>query len=273
VVICNTGVAAHKAAGARDAFNQRVAAYEIGMLLIKERFPELAPRLTHLRDLNADYLAIDDAVIYEVLLALPERITRDGLAAALPQQAARLHQLCGTHADPPDGYAVRAVCLFGVAECHRSRLAAERLKTGDVAGFGELMNLSHEGDRLSHLEGGQRVYHSGAIADAQLRQLLIDRRSHDRARVKASAICRQPGGYMVSCHEGDEMVDIARQVEGVVGARLVGAGFGGVVAVLVAQEQASALMDALRQLYYLPRRMPPALQVCIPLEGSGVLAM
>jgi N-acetylgalactosamine kinase len=273
VVICHTGVTAHKAAGARDTFNQRVAAYEIGMLLIRERFPDLAPLLPHLRDLDADHLGVDETFIYDVLLTLPERITRAGLARALPGHVERLHRLYGTHSEPAEGYAVRAVCLFGAAECQRSRLAAERLKTGDVVGFGELMNLSHEGDRLSRMVGGRRTSHAPAADDAYLHQLIADRRSQDATRLRSSTVFRQPGGYATGCLEGDELVDIGQGVEGVVGARLVGAGLGGVVAMLVHQVQERALEDAVAREFYLPRYMAPVVQVCTPLEGAGVVTL
>ncbi len=95
VIICNTGVLAQKAAGARDIFNQRVAAYQIGLMLIKERFPHFAHRLSRFRDLNAANLGVDEATIYELLLSLPQTITRQELAVALPDQHDRLQWLYG----------------------------------------------------------------------------------------------------------------------------------------------------------------------------------
>ena len=273
VVICNTGVPAQKAAGARDIFNQRVAAYEIGLLLIKERFPHFAPRLQHLRDLNAANLGVDEATIYEVLLSLPQTITRRELAKALTDQRDRLHQLYGTHADPPGGYLVRQVCLYGVAECQRSKMAVENLKAGDVEGFGELMNLSHEGDRVTRIVSGKRVPRIYTLPDDCLRELIADLRSGDPARIDAARLYRQPGGYLVSCPEGDELVDIAQGVDGVLGARLVGAGLGGCVAVLVRRDQVEELVCTVKARYYEPRGLASAIEVCTPIEGSGVLAI
>jgi N-acetylgalactosamine kinase len=271
VVICNTGVLAQKAAGVRDIFNQRVAAYEIGLLLIKKRFPHFAPRLQHLRDLNAANLGVDEATIYEMLLSLPQTITRRELAGALPDQRDRLHQLYGTHADPPGGYLGRQVCLYGVAECQRSKMAVKNLKAGDVKGFGELMNLSHEGDRVTHIVGGKRVLQTYMLPDRRLRELIGDLRHSDPVRVEAARLYRQPGGYRVSCSEGDELVDIARKVEGVVGARLVGAGLGGCVAVLVRRDQVEELVGTVKATYYEARGLTTAIEVCVPIEGSGIL--
>ena len=273
VVICNTGVLAQKAAGARDIFNQRVAAYEIGLLLIKEQFPHFAPRLQHLRDLNVTNLGADEAIIYKVLLSLPQAITRQELAEVLPGQQDRLHRIYGTHADPPGGYLVRQVCLYGLAECQRSKIAVDKLKEGDVQGFGELMNLSHEGDRVSHIVGGKRVPQTYTLPDARLRELIADLCSGDPARVEAARLYRQPGSYRASCPEGDELVDIAREVEGVIGARLVGAGLGGCVAVLVRHDQVEELIRTVKAGYFESRGMDSAIVVCVPIEGSGILAL
>ncbi|HIC88386.1 MAG TPA: hypothetical protein EYP04_03160 [Anaerolineae bacterium] len=273
VVICNTGLQAQKAAGAKDIFNQRVAAYEIGLLLIKKRFPHFAPRLQHLRDLNTTNLGVDEATIYELLLSLPQAISRQELAEVLPDQQDGLHRLYGTHADPPGGYLVRQVCLFGLAECQRSKMAVEKLTGGDVKGFGELMNLSHEGDRVTRLVSGRRVPQTYTLPDYRLRERIADLRSGDPARVEAARLYRQPGGYRVSCPEGDEIVDIAREVEGVVGARLVGAGLGGCVAVLVRRDQIGELVRTVEDRYYQSRGLVPAIEVCTPIEGSGLLAI
>jgi N-acetylgalactosamine kinase len=273
VIVCNTGVRAHKAAGARDLFNQRVAAYEIGLLLIRERFPQYAPRLIHLRDLNTANLNVDEATIYQVLLALPQTITRRELAEALPRQQDVLQRLHHTHADPPDGYLVRQICLFGLAECARSKVAAEKLKAGDVQAFGELMNLSHEGDRVTRLVGGKRAPHTYTLPDSRLHELIADSHSGDPSRTEAARLYRQPGGYRVSCPEGDELVDVAREIEGVVGARLVGAGLGGCVAVLVRRDQVEQLVRTVNERYFAARGLAPAIEICDPIEGSGILTL
>ena len=271
VVICNTGVLAQKAAGARDMFNRRVAAYQIGLMLIKERFPHFAHRLLRFRDLNASNLEVDEATIYELLLSLPQTITRQELAVALPDQRGQLLRLYGSHADPPGGYLVRQVCLFGVAECQRGAMAVDRLRVGDMEGFGELMNLSHEGDRVTHIVDGRRVPQAYSLPDQRLQGLISDWRSGSPARREAARLYRQPGGYRVSCPEGDELVDIASDVEEVVGARLVGAGLGGCVAALVRHDRVEDLLRSVRSRYYEPRGLAPAIEVCAPIEGSGLL--
>jgi hypothetical protein len=97
VVVCNSLRQAQKANGAKSIFNERVATYEIAMLLIKQLFPNLAGRLVHLRDLNTDHLGINEAELYQVVAALPERVTREILYGMLPAHTNRLDQLFRTH--------------------------------------------------------------------------------------------------------------------------------------------------------------------------------
>ena len=52
LVLANSMIEAKKQAGARNAFNSRVAAYIFGLMLIKKRFPQYADKLEHLRDVN-----------------------------------------------------------------------------------------------------------------------------------------------------------------------------------------------------------------------------
>ena len=271
VVVCNTGVEARKAAGARDAFNQRVAAYDIGLMLIKHHFPAFEHQLHHLRDVSATNLGVDETQIYRMLMSLPEVVSRPELFELLPDHRDGLAQVFGTHAAPQNGYFVRSVCLYGLAECERSRLATDRLKKGDVTGFGDLMSLSHEGDRVSDFRNGKSTMRGRTDCGALLRSLIDSLESRVAVRVDAAQLYRQPGGYGVSCLEGDALVDIALGIEGVAGARLTGAGLGGCVAVLVASDQIDRVIAAVTNEFYEPRHMPTAIEICTPVAGSGVL--
>ena len=53
-----------------------------------------------------------------------------------------------SHSDPGH-YTIRDVVVFGVSECERSRLAADLLDRKDLDGFGEMVLLSHDGDRVN----------------------------------------------------------------------------------------------------------------------------
>jgi len=63
--------------------------------------------------------------------------------------------------------------------------------------------------------------------------------------------------YAVSCPELDELVEIVGAVEGVLGARLTGGGFGGAIVAIADAAQIPAVRNALRE-YYDPRHPVPA---------------
>ena len=52
VVIANSHVKAAKSASARDQFNSRVASYNLGLALLRQRCPEIAGAIEHLRDID-----------------------------------------------------------------------------------------------------------------------------------------------------------------------------------------------------------------------------
>lgn len=270
IVICNSLKQAHKADGAKSAFNERVATYEIGMRLIKRAFPELASRITYLRDITAEQIGIDETHLYRIIASLPERVTRSELIQLLPDDWDTLEHIFKTHRDPSDGYRVRSVILFGLAECERSRIYADFLTRGDMDTVGQLMYLSHDGDRVVTFDrhGRTRPW-DNRVTDAHLRSLMEDVQSDDPVRWQRARLWQQPGGYGCSCAELDHLVDIARTVPGVVGAGLTGAGLGGCVLVVVRDEDVDSLIEAVIDQYYEPAGLPPSTLVCSSVEGAG----
>ena len=270
LVICNSGIQARKAVGARDVFNHRVACYRLGLQLVKAKYPQYAPLLQHLRDINTRNLAISLGWIYRIILSLPECISRAELEALLP--ACELGPLLATHAPQPEGYPVRGVVLFGLAECERSRIGADLLAEGLVTEFGRLMNASHNGDRVvSYESDGVAQPYQYQVSDAYLLRLITDLESSEQEIVQAAQLEWQPGAYRCSTPEIDRMVDLALQVPGVVGAQLAGAGLGGCMMVLAHCTATAALAEQLCAFYYAPRSASPDISVCTPIAGSGVL--
>ncbi|GAG52087.1 unnamed protein product, partial [marine sediment metagenome] len=154
----------------------------------------------------------------------------------------------------------------------RSERVVRLLRAGDVAGFGELVTLSHDGDRVTRrAPDGGRAPLPKPLPDAKLDRLAADVESGNGERRERARLWRQPGGYDVSCPEMDEMVDIALDVPGTLGAGLVGAGLGGCIVVLTRMENAPAVIAAMEERYYRPRGLPPTAQVCHALGGAGVL--
>lgn len=75
--------------------------------------------------------------------------------------------------------------------------------------------------------------------------------------------------YQVSCPELDTMAEVAREVEGVLGARMTGAGFGGATVSLVQPDAVDRLIDHLHHRYpQLTGREPPVFRVH-PADGAA----
>jgi len=280
VVVCASGIEAKQAENARDIFNQCTTAYEAGCLFFRQllsasagrrsRFgrlgPEKADRIRYLRDVNPQTLECSEADILRLVKGLTDRIGRDEMLRRLEgQDTSRLEELFRSHNEPPGGYRVRGVCLFGISECLRSRDCVECLDSGDVAAFGRLMSASHDGDRVSRIDdAGQRHPVAPEVPDEHLDALIesCERGSHKLMMV--------PGSYACSTPELDAMVDIALGVDGVAGAQLAGAGLGGCIMVLARDEATEALRSAMVERYYQPAGREPQVEVCVPVEGSGV---
>jgi N-acetylgalactosamine kinase len=269
LVICNSGIQARKSAGARDVFNHRVACYRLGLQLIKANYPQYAPLLQHLRDVNTRNLAIPLSWIYRIILSLPECTSPTELLERLSPQV--LTPLLASHAPPLAGYPVRGVVLFGLAECERSRKGADLLAEGRITEFGRLMNASHNGDRIVSYDNDSAQPFQYRVSDRYLLGLIEDLESDDQNKIKAAQIEWQPGAYGCSTPEIDYMVDLALRVPGVAGAQLAGAGLGGCMMVLAHHSATSELVEHLTESYYVPRKTPPDISICTPITGSGVL--
>ena len=270
VLVCHSRVHAQKTSNARSIFNERVATYGIALMWIKHLHPEWSEQLVHLRDVLR--IGLSTADIYQLLKQLPSRATREEILATMPENREEIEKLFIPHDNPEEGYRVRDVCLYGLAECTRSQQLAEKLRAGDMAGAGELLDLSHEGDRVTCLDdAGQRMTCDMGLSDEDLDGLLAALESDDPDLMATADLAQQPGGYAASCPELDEMVDIARTVEGVQGAGLIGAGLGGCVEVLVAEDAVETLKQVMLEQYYEPGNREPFMEAVIPVQGAGAI--
>ena len=231
IVIANSFMSAKKSEGAKDKFNQKVACYAFGFMMIKTIFPQYADRLQHLRDVIR--LGLSDIELYKMILALPERITSEALHSILPQYSERIDEI----------------------QKHQ----------GDYQLLGRMMNISHDGDRVS-LDGKP---YSCDVSDSQIRKLI--RHLADSSNLDASRLESQPGCYSCSIPEIDFIVDSALGCDGVLGAEISGAGLGGCVIILARKENVESLIDLLNEKYYKPRNLECGVQVCKPSAGSRVV--
>jgi N-acetylgalactosamine kinase len=272
LLIANSFVKANKTTNAKDIFNQRVASYEFAMMMIKYKHPEFAPLIKRLRDIRSDTLGVMPSHIYELIMELPEQLTPDEVFAQLPETDHNaIRQIMSSH-QPPEHYLIRSVAFYGLAECQRARMCQNMLSKGDFAGFGRLMQISHDGDRVAVYddEGLVRPY-DYRYSDSKICALIDDLRSEDPDRVTRAQIAHIPGGYACSTEEVDFIVDTARCVPGVIGAQLSGAGLGGCVMILVKDEAVKDLIETLNQRYYQPRELADGITVCFPVKGSGLI--
>jgi N-acetylgalactosamine kinase len=276
LVVANSLVQARKATGARAAFNSRVGSYLVGLELIRRRFPRQAAFIQYVRDLDPAHLQVSPAWIYQMLLTLPVSLTAGEIRSQFagdPDAWSRLEAHFGS-VSPETTFPVRGVVMFGVAECARARQAATLLTRGDMVSLGELMRLSHDGERCYRTRRGQPTQPFEVdISDAALQARIDDLESHDPARQDAARLELQPGGYRCSTEEIDQLVDLASEVPGVLGAQIAGAGLGGCAMILVEAAQVATLCQHLEEHYYDLRGLPRSLLLCQASAGSGLLSL
>jgi len=265
ILVFNSGLEADKTGPAGSTFNERTATYEIGEIYLR-RFirrdrPQVFDRVSAARDhlppdIKRFYLAdivehFSHQDIYSWLAELPARRTRSELLTELPEEAELLGSLFSTHREPDAGYPVRAVMTYGLAECYRGKALEEVLSRTDIAAYGRLMCVSHDGDRVSNLTPELERLKEGPTDPSVPLEL-------------------QPGSYTCSIPEIDEMVDIALRA-GALGAQVSGAGLGGSVMALVAGDRARQVIEAMREHYFEPAGVEPNHLIARPSQGACLL--
>jgi N-acetylgalactosamine kinase len=266
IVVCNSFKMARKTEDARDIFNQRIACYHIGREWIKKTYPQYAFKIEHLRDINTAHLGISTEKLLNMIKTLPLNAGRQFLRDNLED---RIKQYLQSHANTISNYPVRSVVLFGLSECERSRTCTELLRDNHIKLFGRWMNISHDGDRISrmHTDGSMTPYHI-SYSDAYINKL-----NRHQAEPGHANLVTISGSYGCSIEQLDEMVDICKNISGVAGAQMAGAGLGGCVMALV-KKDAYPLMEAeLIRSYYEPAGLEPEILTCYPVSGSGIIAL
>ncbi|MBQ8415769.1 MAG: hypothetical protein IJX13_02555 [Clostridia bacterium] len=245
IIVANSMIKAKKSEGSKNKFNAKVASYEFAFMLLKRANPKY--RLEEFRDLSK---IRPYSEIYKMLKALPEKITREEIKKQLPEYMESIEVIFRNHADP-GVYHLRDVALYGISECVRSDRCMEILNDGNYALLGEMMKISHNGDRCG----------SVSISDEKLEKLALEN----------ADIAFQYGAYDCSTPEIDYMCDMLNAEDGVLGSELVGAGLGGCVIALVEKEKADRVIESLNVKYYDKYNFSHAAQIYTPAPGSSVL--
>ena len=214
-------------------------------MILKRRFPDAG--LQELRDVSKISPASD---VYSMLLAMPETATRDEVLALIPDNEKQVRRIFNNHADP-GSYDLRGVALFGISECVRSRKCLEALQNGDYIRLGELMKISHDGDRLPGVK----------ITDELLKKL-----AEENAPLEL-----QSGAYGCSTNQIDGLCDLLNATEGVMGSEIIGAGLGGCVLALVRKESVDHVISVLNQEYYDKHNYPHSAVAYTPSSGSAII--
>lgn len=261
---------AKKSENAMQIYNEKVATYEVAHAIAKANLPHLRERIVHFRDINAEHLGLHPHEIYTILLNIPERITRsEFMKRILDEDRIRMERVFSSHSEPQNGYEARRVALYGLAEIQRARVIPGLLKSGDMEEVGRLMNISHDGDRVSRQSGNTRMPYDNSCPDEWI-QSLRDGLAHGD---KTAELHLQPGGYGCSTMLIDEMVDLALSIPGVLGAQLSGAGLGGCIMALVKEETQEFFQKTMADAFYRKYHLPPSVEACFPIEGSGIVTL
>jgi N-acetylgalactosamine kinase len=265
LVVVDSGETAVKSAGApaRDAFNQRVACYEIAERLLRQSWPPAAA-VEHFRDLAPGRLQVEPSQIYGAIARLPDRPSRRRIRSLLPENSRpELDRIFSTHANL-GGYDLRGVALYGIGECIRGERFAGLMRDQDLGAIGRDMRVSHDGDRRWRF-----------LSDGSARRSVVrtDDATLGRLAVSNADMSMQPGRYGCSTRTIDRIVDTALSNDGVIGAQISGAGLGGCAMVLVRSESRDALVEGLMGQSVEGDTGPAAVFVCRPVAGAGLVSV
>ena len=271
IIIANSQIKAAKSANAKDTFNQKICSFNLGLEILKIRIPFIKENVEYLRDITPENLGCLTSEIYEWLKKIPQYMTRTDFRRMLPGKYSDLIDLNFSTHKEPNFYNVRGVLLFGIAEIIRSKISVEMLEKGKMKEFGNLMQISHDGDRVvSRNKYGEYVLLKDPCDDNYLNKLIDDLASENPDKVLNAQLYMQTGGYACSTSEIDRMVDIAKDVPGVIGTQIAGAGLGGCVMILSKKETVNDVAEVLKKHYYEPNGFEPEIINCFTVEGSGL---
>ena len=258
----------------KTGFNAPIVSYQAAEMLLTDFVRDRHP--ARLEELLARRAAIDarhhrvylgdvineailsEPEIYRFLRSLPRVMTRDELFSRLKDGPESFRAGIQQAGEPQRGYRVRDVAAFGFSESARGREAGRLLAAGDVEGFAEMMNVSQLGDRVAQLADRS----SGRVKSLQ----------DDALRVmeqEGFPIRRIAGDYHVSTPNIDRLASICLNCPDVLGARLSGAGLGGMLIVLGRQGFDEALDPILHRDYYEPLDKEFRKIRIVPSQGAG----
>ena len=267
VIVANSFIEAKKSEGAKDKFNQMVASYEFGVMLFKKEFPEYSEKIVHLRDINPSNLGVNEAKLYDMLKAIPLFIKPAELFELIPAEYhSKVKRIVSSH-QAPDAYNLRSALIYGIAECERSRITSKLLAEGKIEEFANLMNISHNGDRVAVLKNGKIEKYDYPVTDEDLDKLMKESENGN----EDAALYKQPGGYGCSVEQMDVLIDKLLCLDGVLGAQISGAGLGGCIMIFCEKKNAQDILKYLDKEYYKPNGFENGAMIVKPIKGAMCL--
>lgn len=262
VIIINSYKTSSKSAERLFAYNQTMFAYSMALSLIKSIMLDMGydsrflEQISYLGQITPEKFGLQR--IYEILREMPERIDISELKKKYSDSEinSRLDRFFGQLKKFPDSVEVRGTALWGIAESERSRAFARLIKEGRIKEAGQLMYIGHDGDRLFSFESGKPIeFNMNKVTDDYLDKLISQLKSGDPDKQQEALLEKQPGDFDASSLELDTIVEILRNIPGVTGASLTGAGFGGNI--LAICEKNPELLDRIKmdlfKYYYEPQ--------------------
>src|SRR5262249_33212664 len=108
--------------------------------------------------------------------------------------------------------------------------------------------------------------------DARVEAFVEAAANHDSARMGKLMVESHRSlqhDYEVSCAELDFLVDAALRLDGVLGARMTGGGFGGCTVTLLRADAVSSFQDEIARAYEHQFHVTPRIYPCVPSAGAG----
>lgn len=217
ILLFNSNILADKSGTKKEHFNFNVMAYDIGLKIIQNTFPEYNDKIQHVKDINSRNLSISETQLFEILKSIPEYINTEDLTNLLGKFWAEIKKKYSFHTLPKT-IPLRKILAYGISECERSSLFPLLLENREYETAGYLMNISHNGDRIVEFTKDffEKPFNN-ELTDEDLESIINE-------NVKLKFIS---GGYGCSIPNIDFIIDLALNSKGVLGAQLSGAGLGG----------------------------------------------
>jgi N-acetylgalactosamine kinase len=263
LIIVNSGIRAEKSGNMMLKFNEKIIGYEIGFEILKSFFPAYDKNLHYLRDFTSSILEIPESHIYQIIKRLPTQLTLNDAQKLI--SSIKLNELTLKFRNYPKDriFPVRDVILFGLAEIKRAKICKQILECQNVKLFGDLMNISHNGDRIVKWQGDQMKPYYNEYSES-----IFDELTKNQVPLESIS-----GNYACSIPEIDFIVDCVLNEEGVMGSQISGAGLGGCAMILVKKEFGYKIIDKLLKAFYLKFGKKIEIILSVPIEGAGLISI